>query len=118
LFPVYAEKEKQFLASLMSDVDEYIASHPESDYMQLISVFGEPKTIVSQYIADADAACLAKQVKTTKFVRIGVIAIIIAVVIVVTSVIAIMYVDYVKGQAYYIDREVTEVTKEEQEKNP
>jgi hypothetical protein len=109
LFPVYGEKEKQFLANLMSDIDKFTESNPVSDYMQLISSFGEPKTIVSQYIADADSAYLAKQIKTTKFVRIGVIAIIITSVIAVASVVAVKYMDYVKGQAYYIDREIVEM---------
>jgi hypothetical protein len=107
LFPVYGEKERQFLANLMSDIEKHIESNPVSDYMQLISSFGEPKVIVSRYIADADSAYLAKQIKTTKLVRIGVVAAIIAIVIVVSSVVVIKYVDYIKGQAYYIDREVT-----------
>jgi hypothetical protein len=118
LFPVYAEKEKQFLASLMSDVDEYIASHPESDYMQLISAFGEPKTIVSQYIADADAACLLKRIRTATIMKRCVLIVILialasAVIFGITN-----YRLYIEGQEYYIDREVTEVTTEEQEKNP
>jgi hypothetical protein len=109
LFPVYGKKEKEFLADFISEVDEYIASNPTSDYAQLISLFSEPKTIVSRYIADADSAYLAKQIKTAKFVRIGIVAIIIAAVIVVALVIMINYVDYIKGQASYVDREVTEV---------
>jgi hypothetical protein len=108
LFPVYGEREKQFLANLMSDIGKFTGSNPISDYVQLISSFGEPKTIVSQYLAEADSDYLAKQIKTAKFVRIGVIAIIIAAVVVIVSVIAIMYVDFVKGQTQYLDREVTE----------
>jgi hypothetical protein len=51
--------------------------------------------------------------QTTKFVRIGVMAIIIAAVVAVASVIAFAYVDYIKGQAQYVDREVTTIIKEE-----
>jgi hypothetical protein len=95
----------------MSEVDAYIASHPESDYVQLISALGEPKVIVSQYIADADAAYLLRRIRIAKFVRIGVVAVIVAVVVAVSAVIAIKYVDYVKGQSAYLEREVTEIIK-------
>jgi hypothetical protein len=113
LFSVYGKKEKLFLANLMSDVDEYIKSNPESDYAQITSVFGEPKTVVSQYIADADSAYLSKQIRATKFVKIGVMAFIIAVVIAVASVTAIQYVDHIKAQGQFIDREVVAIVEEE-----
>jgi hypothetical protein len=109
LFPVYSEREKQFLVGLMSEVDEYIALNPDSDYAQLISVFGEPKTIVSQYIAEADATYLLKRIRTARFIKLGVVVVIIAVVIAAASVITLKYMDYVKAQAHYIDREVTEI---------
>jgi hypothetical protein len=108
LFPVYGMKEKQFLASLKSDVDEYIASNPASDYAQLISVFDEPKIIVAQYIAEADAEYLSKRIRVARVVRICATIIVIAIIVATVSIISMNYADSIKGQEHYIDREVTE----------
>jgi uncharacterized membrane protein len=109
LFPIYGKKEKEFLNDFMSEAGEYLASNPTSDYAQLVSSLGEPKDVVSQYLANADSEYLAKQIKTTKFVRIGVVAIIIAAVVAVASIVAIWYVSYVNLQESYIGREIIEV---------
>ena len=112
LLPVYSKEEKKFLTNLMRDVDSYIEENPDSDYMQYISQFGEPKDIASRYIADADSNYLLSQIKTSKYIKIGVLIIIIAFVIGVASVITIHYIDFVKAQESYIAREVTEITYE------
>lgn len=113
LFPVYGMKEKQFLASLKSDVDEYIASNPASDYAQLISVFDEPKIIVAQYIAEADAEYLSKRIRMARVVRICATIIVIAVIVAIVSIILIRHANSSKFQEYYINREVTEFIDEE-----
>jgi hypothetical protein len=112
LFPVYGVKEKQFLTSFMSDVYEYIALNPESDYTQLISVFNAPNAIVAQYIADADSAYLSKRIKTAKLARRCIlIVILLALVSAVASGIR-NYMLYIEGQGHYIEREIVEIERD------
>jgi hypothetical protein len=113
LFPVYGEREKLFLADFMSDVNDYAALHPDSDYEQFTSAFGEPKTVVAQYIADADSTYLTKQIKIARFVKAGIMVFIIAFVIMAAAVITIHYVGYIKAHESYIAREVTTVAEEQ-----
>ncbi|MDR0519774.1 MAG: hypothetical protein LBG82_06965 [Clostridiales Family XIII bacterium] len=112
LFPVYGDEEKKFIAHYKADINEYIISNPDSSYEQIVLTFGEPKTIVSRYMAEADAEYLYKQIRTARFIRIGIVVIVIAVVVAAASIVVIKYADFVKGQAQYIDREVTEITTE------
>jgi hypothetical protein len=119
LFPVYGKEEKLFLANLMSDAEEYIASNSECDYAQFILEFGEPKTIVSQYIADADSAHLSKQIRTARIVKIC--AAIVAAAVICTALInvVIAYVSFIEARDSYIAREViviNEESKKEQKK--
>jgi hypothetical protein len=109
LFPVYGEREKQFLAKFMSMVDEYIATNPDSNYMQLSSVFGEPKTIVSQYIADADSEYLSKRIRTSKAIKRCILVIVLLAIISVAIFGVRNYMLYIESQKYYVDREVTEI---------
>jgi hypothetical protein len=109
LFPVYGGQEKQFLASFMSDVNEYVASNPETDYTQLISVFNEPKIIVSQYIAEADAAYLLKRIKSAMVVKRCVLLVTLLALISAVIFGAVNYKLYIEYQKHYIDREVTEI---------
>jgi hypothetical protein len=109
LFPIYGKKEKEFLADFMSEASEYIAANPTSGYTQLVSSLGEPKIIVSQYFADADSEYLARQIKTTNLLRIGIIVIIVASVVVAASTTAIRYKSYVNAQQSYIGREIIEI---------
>jgi hypothetical protein len=112
LLPVYGGEEKKFIAAIKVDVDEYAAVDPDCNYERIVSAFGTPKAAVMQHIADADEEYLLRRIRTAKFVKIGIVAGIVAVVIAVSAVVAIYYVDYMKGQGSYVDREVIEVTKE------
>jgi hypothetical protein len=110
LFPIYGEREKLFLAGLMSDVNEYIALNHTSDYMQIISVFGEPKKIVSQYIADADVSYLLKRIRIATVVKRCILILLLLALISVTIFGAVNYKQYIEHQQSYIDREITVIT--------
>jgi hypothetical protein len=112
LFPICGKEEKLFIGSLKTDVDEYIKSNPESDYDKLVVAFGEPKTVMSQYISDTDSDYLEKQIRTATIVKRCVLIIILLAVI--SSVIfgVINYRLYIEGKQHYIDREITEVVEE------
>jgi hypothetical protein len=112
LFPAYGKREKQFLADLTSDVNEYIASNPEDGYAGLISAFGEPKTIVSQYIAGVDSEYLAKQIRTARIVKICVAIIAAAVIIAMALIVLFNYLDSLKAQESYIGREIIQIEEE------
>jgi hypothetical protein len=112
LLPAFGDSERMLFSTMMAEVDDYAGSNPDSSYEQIVSVFGEPRRIVSQYIADADPEYLLKQIRTSRRIKAMAIVIIIAVVIVAVAIIGIKYTDYLKGQIQYIDREVTEITDE------
>jgi hypothetical protein len=113
LFPVYGKEEKLFLAGLMSNVHEYLADNPGSGYEHIISAFGEPKTIVSQYITDADESYLLKRIRTAAAMRRCVLIIIVLVLISAIVFAAFKYKSYVEMREQYINREVTTVIEEE-----
>jgi hypothetical protein len=112
LFPVYGEREKLFLADFISDVNDYAALYPESDYTQLIAAFGEPRIIVSQYIANADSAYLTKQIKIAAIVRRCVLIIVALAFITAVMFTVLKYQSYVEMREQYIAREVTVIAEE------
>jgi hypothetical protein len=113
LFPVYSVREKRFIAGFMSDVNEYAELNPDSDYEELISIFGEPKTVVSGYIADADTAYLMKRIRTAAVIKLCAV-IFIALAFIAVAIFGVRsYMSFIKGQEHYIDREVIEIIEEE-----
>ena len=75
LFPVFGQNEKRFISDLKADIEEEISSSNPTDFAQIVSHFGEPKTIVANYFLNAETD-FSKRIKTIKLVRIVSISII------------------------------------------
>ena len=112
LLPVYSKEEKKFLDNLRSDVNSFIEENPDNDYSKFTSYFGEPKDIVSRYIADADSTYLIKRIKNARHIKIGITVSVVTILLAALIFISLIYADIVKGQKSYIDRQVTVITEE------
>ncbi|MDR1882330.1 MAG: hypothetical protein LBR26_06055 [Prevotella sp.] len=102
LFPTYGDHEKDFLSVFMEEVKEYASSVSSLDYAQLVSHFGEPNIIASDYFANADTAYLQKRIKTAKYVKTCVVVVIVLALIGVGVKVGFAYKSYVEGKDAYI----------------
>lgn len=112
LFPVYGKDEKNFLDQLKANMLSHVESNPDCDYVQLMSLFGEPNAIVAQYLSDADSQYLIKRIKSAKYIRRGIVAAVVIALIAASAVIGLEYKSYLELQDAYVDREVTVIEKE------
>ena len=52
LFPVYGKKQKAYLHTIKSSIEDYYASSPNPSYEDLINHFGAPQEIIGDYIRE------------------------------------------------------------------
>lgn len=80
LFPTFGENEKKYLESFKTDVEECTDTLHDLTYLQLVSQFGDPNVIVSEYLAEADPEYLKKRIRVSKHVRVMAVVVIVAVI--------------------------------------
>ena len=91
LFPTYGEREKKYFASFKNAVEESGETGSALTVGQLCAQFGEPNTIVSEYLAVADADYLRKRIKTTKYVKLCIAIVALIIVVAVTIEVVMRY---------------------------
>lgn len=67
--PVYGHFEKRYLKDIQQAVRDYVESNENSSFDDLITEFGEPKDLVSNYILEQDAESLRKAIKFSGYIK-------------------------------------------------
>jgi hypothetical protein len=112
LLPTFGKDEKRFFSEFRTEIEDYVTSNAPLGYEEIVSRFGKPNVIVSDYIDNMDVKHIIKRIRVARIVRIGVIIIVVAAIAAASAIIAIKYVDFIKGQEQYVDREIIEVEEE------
>lgn len=69
LLPFVRKPEKRFLADIRQTIYDYCETAETISFDVLISVFGEPKDLVSNYISEKDAVVLRKELRFSQHVK-------------------------------------------------
>jgi hypothetical protein len=112
LFPVFGKREKRFLLDFKIDVENYRATASSYDYANIVSQFGEPNIIISNYLRDAEPRYLLRQMRLGKYVRRGVAIVVILALIASSAVVALKSKSYLEAKASYIAREIVIIDEE------
>ena len=69
LFPVYGKKQKAYLHTIKSSIEDYYASSPNPSYEDLINHFGSPQEIIGDYIREQNTQDLLRQINQKRYLR-------------------------------------------------
>lgn len=105
--PIYKSEEKKFINDLQNAIMDFSNETKEFTYNELINHFGSPKDLVANYLLEADAEHLSREIRYSH--RIKLISIFSIGAIIVSLAIAIMfqYLFYYHAHTSYISREIT-----------
>lgn len=67
--PVYHRPEKRYVTDIQHTLKDYAESTKSLSFDILISEFGEPKDLVSNYILEQDASTLRKAIKFSSYIK-------------------------------------------------
>ena len=68
-FPTFGKFEKKYLSNLEVHLHEYLEENPSATYEDLVSEFGTPSSIISEYFSEIDEQYLLRQLKIRKHVK-------------------------------------------------
>lgn len=68
-FPTFGKFEKKYLSDLEVHLHEYIDENPSATYDDLISEFGTPSSIISEYFSEIDEHYLLRQLKIRNHIK-------------------------------------------------
>jgi len=115
LLPVRGCSVKRYISDVRQAIEDYSDTVEELSFDMLVKEFGEPKSLVSNFILEQDASTLRKSMRFTNYIRYVACSIIVGVVLTVCYNYYTLYQSYIEGKKSYIAREVTviEVIEEE-----
>lgn len=68
-FPIYGKQEKEYLKKIELHLEEYVSFHPDATYETLVSEFGSPTSVVSEYFNALEDEYLFKQLTHKRYFR-------------------------------------------------
>lgn len=113
LLPTVRQSEKKFLADIRQSVNDYCETAEIVSFDTLISVFGEPKDLVSNYILEKNAETLRKELNFSKYIKYTFCIATVAIMLLAGFKGYTIYLVYQKAQATQIDHEVIIIEEEE-----
>ena len=105
--PLYKSKEKNFVNDLQNAIMDFSNETKEFTYNELLNHFGEPKDLVANYLLEADAQHLSKEIRYSHHIKLISIFSIGAVIVSLVIVIMLQYLSYYHAHTSYISREIT-----------
>ena len=106
LLPFIRKSEKKFLKDLQQTIYDYCETTESFSFHTLISVFGEPKDLVSNDIAEKDAATLYKELNFSKHIKTSVFLLLIIFISLALFRIHTIFLDYKNAQEAQIHHAV------------
>ena len=106
-FPIYKSDEKKFINDLQNAIMDFSNETKEFTYNELISHFGSPKDLVANYLLEADAQHLSREIRYSHRIKLISIFSIGTIIASLATVIMFQFLFYYHAQTSYISREVT-----------
>lgn len=112
-FPIYGKQEKEYLKKIELHLEEYVSFHSDASYETLVSEFGSPTTLVSDYFTSLEDEYLFRKLQKKRYTRN--IAILITAMVVSYSIFRsiLLYKDYRRAQESHIAYETTIIEERE-----
>lgn len=106
LLPFVRKPEKRFLADIRQTIYDYCETSETISFDVLISVFGEPKDLVSNYISEKDSVILRKELRFSQHVKYTLFVLLSIVLLLAGLRASTIFLDYQHAQKAQIDHEV------------
>lgn len=106
-FPIYEKQEKEYLKKMELHLDEYVAFHPNASYETLVSEFGSPTTLVSDYFTSIEDEYLFRKLQKKRYTRNIAILIVAMVVSYTVFRFVLLYKEFQRAQESHIAYETT-----------
>lgn len=68
-FPICGKQERKYLKKMESHLNEYIDFHPDATYESLVSEFGSPTAVVSEYFSNLEEEYLLRKLTVGHRIR-------------------------------------------------
>ncbi|MEY8389855.1 hypothetical protein D3Z47_02300 [Lachnospiraceae bacterium] len=111
-FPVYKAQEKKFVDDLENAIMDFSNETKEFTYNELLNRFGSPKDLVANYLLEADAQYLSKEIRYSHHIKLISIFSAGMLIVSLTIVILLQYLFYYHARTSYISREITTIEEE------
>ena len=94
LFPIRRKQEKEYINKLVSDIEGFCEEANVTTKENLYTEYGQPNDIVNNYLATINTAHIVKQIKTTRYVKILIIAMLVLATIATSALCITLYSEY------------------------
>lgn len=112
LLPLVRKPEKRFLADIRQSIYDYCETADTISFDTLVSVFGEPKDLVSNYISEKDAVILRKELRFSRHIKYTLYIILSIVILLAGLRTYTIYLDYINAKKAQIDHAVIVIEEE------
>lgn len=72
LFPIKRKPEREYIKKVMVDIENFCEESEVTTKQELYESYGKPNDVVNNYLATVDTEYIAKQISTSRFIRIAV----------------------------------------------
>lgn len=112
-FPIRGKQERQYLKQLEIHVEEFLSINETATYETLVSEFGSPTNIVSEYFSAVDEEYLFKSLNKKRYIRNIAIFVIFLMISYTAFRAVLLYKEFQKAQKSHIAYEITTIEETE-----
>lgn len=108
------KKKNEILDSFGNEVDNFLNYNPETDYEELLEIFGTPQEVAQEILASEPVENIKKRVNVAKWIKVGIVSTILLIVFCYIAALSITLIDAhmsYRGyfEEYIVDCETGEV---------
>lgn len=111
MFPIRRKQERMYIKSLISDIESFCEEANVETKKDLYSKYGLPNDVVNNYLSTLNTTHIAKHIKTTRSIKILIIALLILATIATSALCISFYHEYQvqeQEQAMFYEEIITE----------
>ena len=106
--PVSSRQKDKIVGDLSSSIDAYLDTHPEADLQEIQAHFGNPSSIASAYVDNANTVDLLRGLRIRKRIVTAVVAGVLVIILLVIGTLALELTDHFKTANGSITETVTQ----------
>lgn len=111
MFPIRRKQERIYIKSLISDIESFCEEANVETKKDLYNKYGLPNDVVNNYLSTLNTTHIAKHIKTTRFIKILLIALLVLATIATSALCISFYHEYQaqeQEQAMFYEEIITE----------
>ena len=106
--PVSSRQKNKIVGDLSSSIDAYLDTHPEADLQEIQAHFGNPSSIASAYVDNANTADLLRGLRIRKRIVTAVVVGVLVIILLVLGTLAFELTDYSNAVDGFVKEIVTD----------